>query len=63
MDGDSGAFETVPTFDRAGLAAGARIDGPAVIVERDTATVVGRGFQARVDGLGYIIMEKNGMTI
>ncbi len=62
MDGDSGAFETVATFDRADLTAGATIDGPAVIVEKDTATVVGRGFRARLDGLGYIILETAGMT-
>lgn len=62
MDGDSGAFETVATFDRADLTAGATIDGPAVIVEKDTATVVGRGFRARLDGLGYIILESEGMT-
>jgi N-methylhydantoinase A len=58
LDGDSGTFETVPQYRRHDLAAGARIDGPAVIVEKDTATVVARGFRARLDGLGYIVMER-----
>ncbi len=62
LDTRSGAFETVPSFLRDELAAGAVVEGPAVIVETDTASVVARGFTARVHPLGYIILERRAET-
>ncbi|MCZ6787515.1 MAG: hydantoinase/oxoprolinase family protein [Planctomycetota bacterium] len=58
LDTASGVFETVPTFLRDDLGAGAAVDGPAVIVEHDTTTVVAKDFTARVHPLGYIILER-----
>ena len=40
------------------LGPGMRIDGPAVVVEDQTATVVPDGFGASVDAHGYLVLEK-----
>ena len=58
LDTESGEYETVPVFFRDHLQAGAAIDGPAVIVEKDTASVVTAGFTARVHGRGYLVLER-----
>ena len=65
------ARRTVPLFDsgrtdyvdaavwhRDDLKPGTRVEGPALIVEAQTTTVVAPGFLADVDGLGYIVMER-----
>jgi N-methylhydantoinase A len=51
-------FESVPVYARESLAPGMRIAGPAVVSESQTTTVVARGFDARIDGRGYIILER-----
>ena len=51
-------FEDVPVYDRDTLSPGMRIAGPAVVAESQTTTVVARGFDARIDGRGYIILER-----
>jgi N-methylhydantoinase A len=40
--------------DRATLAIGARVSGPAVISEDETSTLVGAGWRAFVNNLGYL---------
>ncbi len=40
--------------DRASLAPGVHIAGPAIIAEDETSTLVGRGWSATVNGFGYI---------
>ena len=52
-------FEQVPVYARETLAPGMRVPGPAVISESQTSTVVARGFDARIDAEGYIILERN----
>ena len=54
----SADFERVPEYARETLMPGMRIHGPAVVCESQTSTVVARGFDARVDGQGYIILER-----
>jgi N-methylhydantoinase A len=54
FDPDRGEFIDTPVYWRADLAAGARINGPALIAEDETATVVSRNFDARIDRFGYI---------
>jgi N-methylhydantoinase A len=54
FDPDSGEFIDTPLYWRADLAAGARINGPAIIAEDETATVVSGSFDARMDRFGYI---------
>ncbi len=58
FDHDRGRFANVSTYRRDKLSAGARISGPAVIVEDETSTVVGAPFVATIDGHGYIIMTR-----
>jgi 5-oxoprolinase (ATP-hydrolysing) len=45
-------------YDRAALAAGDRISGPAIIVDQAATTVVETGWQAEVDGLGNLILTR-----
>jgi N-methylhydantoinase A len=54
----SADFETVPVYSRDALAPGMRIAGPAIVSESQTTTVVARDFDARIDGRGYIILER-----
>jgi N-methylhydantoinase A len=51
-------FEDVPVYARDTLSPGMRISGPVIIAESQTTTIVTRGFDARIDGLGYIILFK-----
>ena len=45
-------------FDRAALAPGARLAGPAVIAEDETSTLVGAGWTAEINGFGYIELTR-----
>jgi N-methylhydantoinase A len=54
FDPDTADFVDVAIYERAALAPGAVIAGPAVIVEDETSTVVSRRFDARIDASGYI---------
>jgi N-methylhydantoinase A len=40
------------------LAPGAKLKGPAIIAEDETSTIVGTGFTASINSLGYIVMER-----
>ncbi len=44
--------------ERAGLAPGARVAGPAIIAEAETSTLVGPGWTAEINALGYIDMRR-----
>jgi N-methylhydantoinase A len=54
FDHETGAFVEVAIHERRALPRGARVAGPAIIVEDETATVVTRAFDAHVDAFGYI---------
>jgi len=58
FDAESGEFAEVAVHQRRDLAPGARIPGPAVIVEDETSTVVTRLFDASVDAFGYIELTR-----
>jgi N-methylhydantoinase A len=58
FDPERADFVEVPIFWRDDLAAGMRIKGPAVIAERETSTVVGARFDARIDQFGYIELTR-----
>jgi len=45
-------------FERAALAPGAALSGPAIIVEDETSTLVGPGWTAAVNGFGYIELTR-----
>jgi N-methylhydantoinase A len=53
-------FLPAPIYDRAKLLAGASIDGPAVVEEKDAATLVGSGQKLTVDPFGNLILETEG---
>ena len=38
---------------------GSRIKGPAIIAEDETSTIVGANFNASINSLGYIVLERN----
>jgi N-methylhydantoinase A len=58
FDPGSGEFVSVAIYDRASLSPGARIAGPAIIVEDETSTVVTRLFDAAIDAFGYIELTR-----
>ncbi|MGQ0486587.1 MAG: hydantoinase/oxoprolinase family protein [Hyphomicrobiales bacterium] len=53
-----GRLVTVPVYWRFDMLPGAAIKGPAIIAEDETSTIVGANFHARIDSLGYIVMER-----
>jgi N-methylhydantoinase A/oxoprolinase/acetone carboxylase beta subunit len=54
-----GVLRNVPTryYDRAALRAGNRLQGPAIVNQYDTTTVVPPGVEAHVDRFGNIVIE------
>jgi N-methylhydantoinase A/oxoprolinase/acetone carboxylase beta subunit len=54
-----GALEQVPTryYDRAALRAGNRLEGPAIVLQYDSTTVIPPGIAAHVDRFGNIVIE------
>ncbi|MCG7522362.1 hydantoinase/oxoprolinase family protein [Ruegeria sp. Ofav3-42] len=50
----------VETFNRADLSTGDRVEGPALIAESQTTTLVARSFQAVIDSAGNIVMNRIG---
>jgi N-methylhydantoinase A len=62
FDGRSGKPIDVSRYQRETLPAGARLSGPAIIVEKETSTFVTENFNAWIDGLGSIVMERKEMA-
>ncbi len=60
----NGELREVPTryYDRAALKAGNRLDGPAIVNQYDTTTVVPPGVSAHIDRFGNIIIEIGAST-
>jgi N-methylhydantoinase A len=58
FDPQSGAFADVPIYWRSDLGPGVKINGPAVIAEDDTSTVISALFEAHVDKFGYIALNR-----
>ncbi|MCC6211340.1 MAG: hydantoinase/oxoprolinase family protein [Burkholderiales bacterium] len=52
-----GRVERIPAYRRAGLAAGARVAGPALVVEPQTTTLVPRGWRCSVTPAGHLLLE------
>jgi 5-oxoprolinase (ATP-hydrolysing) len=53
-----GRWQEVPAYDRDALLPGATFAGPAVVLERRSATVVERGWSARVDTRGALVLDR-----
>jgi N-methylhydantoinase A len=54
---EAGDFTDTPIYDRSGLGEGAELDGPAIIEQSDTTTLVPPGSRARVDGYLNIVID------
>ena len=53
-----GSRRPAPVFLRARLAAGTRVDGPAIVVEEGATTVVEPGWRAEVTARGHLVMTR-----
>ncbi|MBC6438826.1 MAG: hydantoinase/oxoprolinase family protein [Rhodospirillales bacterium] len=58
VDPRAGVAREAPVFTRGTMAAGAQFEGPCVVTEGQTTTVVTGGFTGRIDGLGHIVLER-----
>jgi N-methylhydantoinase A len=57
FDPASGKLEGIPLHLRKDLAPGMRLDGPALVVEPQTSTLVPRGWRCRVTAAGHLLLE------
>ncbi len=53
-----GGWRRVPVFERRELAPGHRFEGPALVFERHSATVVATGWSCRLDQAGGLLLER-----
>ena len=58
FDGRSGRTDAVPVYPRRLMAPGARVAGPAIILEHETSTYVSASFDVHVDGAGCLVMDR-----
>lgn len=54
---EAGGLTDTPIYDREGLGAGATLEGPAIVQQPDTTTVVYPGSTASIDAHGNLIIE------
>ena len=57
---EAGDFIRCNIYDRYALAAGHRLEGPAVVEELDSTFVLHPGFIAAIDELGNLLLTENG---
>ncbi|HUL10490.1 MAG TPA: hydantoinase/oxoprolinase family protein, partial [Candidatus Acidoferrum sp.] len=53
-----GAWRETPLYDRADLAPGDRIDGPAIIIEKNSTNVIEPGWRAEFSERGHILLTR-----
>ena len=53
----SEGYIAVPVYERARLVPGVRIEGPAVVEQRDTTTLLASGYASTTDGYGNLIIR------
>ena len=58
FDAVQGEYADAAVYARTDLLPGASMAGPAVIVEDETSTLVPASFNARINGLGQIVLER-----
>ncbi|MFO1091428.1 MAG: hydantoinase/oxoprolinase family protein [Hyphomicrobiales bacterium] len=59
-DAALGKLAKTPVYWRFDLKPGSSVNGPAIIAEHETSTVVGSGFRATVNSLGYLVLDRKG---
>jgi N-methylhydantoinase A len=57
-----GAWRETPIYQRERLAVGVTFDGPAIVEQLDSTTVVEPGDRVEVDALGNLIISVRGIT-
>ena len=60
FDPARGDWIEASVYSRGALRPGAAVAGPAILVEDETTTLVTNGFSASVNGLGQIVLTKDG---
>ncbi len=60
FDPGRGDFVEAAVYRRDTLAPGMRIEGPALVVEDETTTVVSPAFALSVNALGYLVLDRSG---
>jgi N-methylhydantoinase A len=58
LDTATGLRSDWTLYERGALAPGARFDGPAIVAEAETSTLVGPGWTGRITGEGYIELSR-----
>ncbi len=58
FDAATSDFVDVPVYRREALRPGAVIAGPAIVAEEQTTTVVTAAFDAHVNALGYLVLDR-----
>lgn len=53
----SGGWTDTPIYRRSDIGAGARIDGPAIVEQMDTTSVIEPGCVAEADGMGNLVVS------
>ena len=59
VDPATGQSSSAKIHGRADLRSGDLISGPALIVEDETTTFVAANYQARINGIGYIVLTRS----
>ena len=57
---DTKGYADVPVYDRYALGAGATLEGPAIIEERESTVVVNAAARIRVDDHSNVVVEATG---
>ena len=57
-DGDTGARVSATVYDRSKLAAEATVDGPAILEQAESTTVVPPGWRGRIRNDGALVMRR-----
>ncbi|OZG71897.1 5-oxoprolinase [Hahella sp. CCB-MM4] len=53
-----GAYRETPLYDRDKLQPEDRIDGPAILIDRNSTTIVEPGWQAVINNRGHLVLER-----
>jgi N-methylhydantoinase A len=60
FDASAGGFVDYAVYERSDFLPGARVPGPALVVEDETTTVVTGGFSIGLDARWHLILDRNG---
>jgi N-methylhydantoinase A len=55
-----GEYRSTPVYDRYTLPTGLRLDGPAIVEERESTLVIGPGARLAVDAGGNLVVSLPG---